>query len=90
MTASDTKGGTLRWVVHSRSKQRVGGHQALQVVAHLSDSKVPGPPIVSYVLWTINGADIYMISTQLLSTTTPEPTQASLTLKLIARVTALR
>ena len=89
-SVSDTKGGTLRWAVHSQSKLRVGGHQALQVVEYLSDSKVPGPPAVSYLLWTVNGADIYLISTQLLSTTSPQPTQSSLTLKLIARVTALR
>jgi PknH-like extracellular domain len=90
VTASDTKGGTLRWTVHSQAKQRVGGHQALQVVEYLSDSKLPGPPMVTYVLWTVNGADIYTISTQLLNTTSPQPTQSSLTLKLIARVSALR
>jgi len=89
-SASDTKGGTLRWVVHSQSKLRVGGRQALQVVDYLSDSKVPGAPLVSYLLWTVSGADIYLISTQLLSTASPQPTQSSLTLKLIARVTALR
>ena len=89
-SASDTKGGTVRWTVHSQSKLRVGGHQALQVVEYLSDSKVPGPPLVSYLLWTVSGADIYLISTQLLSTTLPQPTQSSLTLKLIARVSALR
>jgi PknH-like extracellular domain len=89
-TASDTKGGTLRWAVHSQSKQRVGGHQALQVVEYLSDSKVPGPPSVTYLLWTVNGADIYLISTQPLTVTKPQPAQSSLTLKLIARVTKLR
>ena len=90
VTASDTKGGTLRWAVHSQAKQRVGGHQAIQVVEDLSDSKVPGPPSVIYLLWTVNGADIYLISTQPLSVTKPQPTQSSLTLKLIARVTKLR
>jgi hypothetical protein len=89
-SASDTKGGTVRWTAHSQSKLRVGGHQALQVVEYLSDSKVPGPPLVGYLLWTVSGADIYLISTQLLSTTSPQPTQSSLTLKLIARVSALR
>jgi hypothetical protein len=86
----DGKGGLLRWTVHSQSKQRVGGHQALQVVDYLSDSKVPGRPTVTYLLWTVSGADIYLISTLLLSTASPQPTQSSLTLKLIARVTALR
>ena len=89
-SVSDTKGGTLRWAVHSQSKLRVGGHQALQVVEHLSDSKVPGPPAVTYLLWTVSGADIYLISTEPLSTTKPQPAQSSLTLKLIARVTKLR
>ena len=90
VSASDTKGGTLRWMAHSQSKPRVGGHQALQIVEYLSDSKVPGPPLVSYLLWTLNGADVYLISTQLLSVTSPQPAQSSLTLKLIARVSALR
>jgi len=43
-----------------------------------------------YVLWTIDGADVYMISTTPLSISAPKPAQASLTLKLIARVTHLR
>jgi hypothetical protein len=90
VTASDSKGGTLRWAVHSQSKLRVGGHQALQVVEDLSDSKVPGPPSVIYLLWTVNGADIYLINTEPLSTSKPQPTQSSLTLKLIARVSHLR
>jgi hypothetical protein len=87
---SDTKGGTLRWTVHSRSSQHVGGHQALQLVEYLSDSTVPGPPTTIDVLWTIDGTDIYMISTTLVTTTSSQPTQSSLTLKLIARVGALR
>jgi hypothetical protein len=90
VSTSDGKGGTLRWTVHSQSKQRVGGHQALQVVEHLSDSRIPGPPAVTYLLWTTSGADIYMISTELVTTTSPKPAQSSLTLKLIARVGSLR
>jgi len=90
VTASDTKGGTLRWTARSESKQRVGGHQALLVVENLSDSKVPGTPEVTYLLWTVNGADIYLISTQPLTLSKPQPAQSSLTLKLIARVTKLR
>ena len=89
-TVSDTKGGTLRWTARSESKQRVGGHQALLVVENLSDSKVSGPPDVTYLLWTVNGADIYLISTQPVTVTKPQPAQSSLTLKLIARVTKLR
>jgi hypothetical protein len=90
VTASDSMGGTLRWAVHSQSKLRVGGHQALQVVEDLSDSKVPGPPSVTYLLWTVSGADIYLISIEPLSTSKPQPSQSSLTLKLIARVSHLR
>ena len=44
----------------------------------------------TYVLWTIDGADTYMISTMPLSIPSPKPAQASLTLKLISRVGALR
>jgi PknH-like extracellular domain len=87
---SDTKGGTLRWTVHSQSKQHVGGHQALHLVEYMSDSTVSAPPTTIDVLWTIDGTDIYMINTTLVTTTSPQPTQSSLTLKLIARVGALR
>jgi hypothetical protein len=90
VTSSDGKGGSLRRTVRSQSKQRVGGHQAVQLVESMSDSKVPGPALVTYVLWTINGTDVYMISTTPLSIPSPKPAQASLTLKLIARVTHLR
>jgi hypothetical protein len=50
----------------------------------------PGPATLTYVLWTIDGADVYMINTTPLSISSPKPTQASLTLKLITRVTHLR
>lgn len=89
-TESDTKGGTLKYTLHSQSTKRVGGHQAVQLIEYLSDSTVQGPPLVTYVLWTIDGTDAYMISTILLNTTSPRPSQSSLTLKLIARVGALR
>jgi hypothetical protein len=90
VSVSDTKGGTLRWSVHSQSTQRVGGHPALQVVEYESDSRIPGPPTVTYLLWTVSGADIYLISTEPLSVSKPTPAQSSLTLKLIARVSKLR
>jgi hypothetical protein len=90
VTSSDGKGGSIRRTVRSQSKQRVGGHQAVQLVESVSFSKIPGPPLVIYVLWTIDGADIYMISTTPLSIPSPKPAQASLTLKLIARVSHLR
>lgn len=86
---SDTKGGTLTWTVRSKSKQRVGGHQALKLVESLSDSSVKGSTTID-VLWTIDGTDLYMIDTILINTSSPRPTQASLTLKLISRVTGLR
>ena len=90
LSESDQKGGTLRWLVQSQSKQRVGGHQAVLLVEHVSDSRVSGPPLTTDVLWTVDGTDVYMISTELLTTSSSHPTQSSLTLKLIARVTALR
>ncbi len=46
--------------------------------------------MLTYVLWTIDGADIYQIKADLISTDSPQPTLSSLTLKLITRVTALR
>jgi hypothetical protein len=90
VTSSDGKGGSLRRTVRSQSKERVGGHQAVRLVESLSDSKVAGPALDTYVLWTIDGADVYMISTMPLSVSTPQPAQSSLTLKLITRVSHLR
>jgi hypothetical protein len=90
VTQSDGVGGSLRRTVRSQSKQRVGGHQAVQLVESLSDSKIVGPPVLTYMLWTIDGADVYMISTMPLSIPSPRPAQSSLTLKLISRVSHLR
>jgi len=90
LTESDGKGGSLRRTIRSQSKQHVGGHQAVQLVESFTDTKVPGPALLTYVLWTIDGADVYMISTTPLSVPSPRPSQSSLTLKLIPRVTALR
>ena len=59
-------------------------------VAGLTDTKIPGPPTVTYALWTLDGTNVYMVSSQLFDTTTPQPSLSSLTLKLIGRVTALR
>ena len=90
VSGSDGKGGTLRQTVHSETKQHVGGHQALQIVVYVADSTVPGPPLQVYLLWTIDGTDIYFIGTTPLNSSSPQPTQSSLTLKLISRVRALR
>jgi len=90
VTSSDGKGDFIRRTVRSQSKRRVGGHQAEQLVESVSVSKVAGPPLLTYVLWTIDGTDVYMISTTLLNVPSPKPAQASLTLKLIARVSHLR
>ena len=86
----DGAGGSVRLTVHSESKQRVGGHQALQLVEYASDSKINVSSLSTVVLWTIDGADVYLIDTTVLNNTSPKPTQASLTLELIARVRALR
>ena len=90
VSGSDGSGGTLRRTLHSQSKERVGGHQATQIVEYSADSKIPGPPLRIYVLWTLVGTDVYVISTTPLTPGSPQPTQSSLTLKLIARVGALR
>jgi hypothetical protein len=89
-TDSDGEGGTLHWVLHSQSKQRVGSDRALQVVLRQSDSQPADLPAVIDVLWTVNGTDIYMINRQAFIATSPRPALFSLTLKLIARVSALR
>src|SRR5579859_1367971 len=90
LTESDGKGGTARRTIRSQSKQHVGGHQAVQLVETFTDSKIPGPALLTYVLWTIDGADVYMINTIPLNVPSPRPAQSSLTLKLISRVSALK
>lgn len=86
----DVNGGTLGLTVHSRSSLRVAGHQALLVIEYLTDSRVAGPPLVTWWLWTLDGTDVYLIDSELLGVDSPQPTLPSLTLKLIARVSALR
>jgi hypothetical protein len=44
----------------------------------------------TYLLWTIDGTDVYLINTEMITPGSPQPSQSSLTLKLIARVGALR
>jgi hypothetical protein len=90
ITESFPKTGTIRYTVHSQSNERVGGHQALQLVEYAAFPKTSLPPVVTDVLWTIDGTDVYVISTVLGNVSSPRPTQSSLTLKLIARVSALR
>jgi hypothetical protein len=90
VSGSDGSGGTIRRTVHSQSGERVGGHQATQIVEYSTDSKLPGPPLRVYLLWTVDGTDVYVMNTTPLSISSPRPAQSSLTLKLIARVTALR
>lgn len=86
---ADPKGGTMHWTVRSQSTWHVGGHPALRIAENLSVSTNPASPTRIAVLWTIDGPDVYLIDTTMLSTTIPKPTQSSLTLKLIARVAAL-
>ncbi len=90
VTVPDVNGGKLQQTVHARFTQRVGGHRSLLLIEYLSDTKVGGPPLVTWALWTLDGTDIYMVSSQLLNVSSPQPTLSSLMLKLIARVSALR
>ena len=59
-------------------------------IEYALNPKIGPVPAVTYVLWTIDGTDVYMISTAPLTPGPPQPAQSSLTLKLIARVRALR
>jgi hypothetical protein len=86
----DTAGGTLTQLVHARYTERVHGHQALLLVEYLTDSRVPGPPTVTYALWTLDGTDVYLVSSRPFNVPAPAPSLSWITLKLIARVTALR
>ena len=82
-------GKTIRETLHSEATLRVSGHQASQVIEYVTASETPGPPLVFYLLWTIDGTDVYWIHTNQ-DSGSPRPAQSSLTLKLIARVGALR
>lgn len=90
VSEKDTNGGTLTHKVHSRSALRVGGHQSLKLVEYLTDTKIPGPPLVTDVLLTVDGPDFYLVDSQLLSVSSPKPTLSSLMLKLIPRVRGLK
>jgi hypothetical protein len=89
-STKDTEGGTLKRTVHSRSAPHVGGHKSLLLAEYLSDSKISGPPSVTYALWTLDGTDIYLVSSQVVTVSSPKPTLSSLMLKLIPRVRALK
>jgi hypothetical protein len=86
----DGKGGTLKRTVHARQALRVGGHQSLLLTEYLWDSRVKGPPLVTFALWTLDGTDVYMVNSQVITVSSPKPTLSSLMLKLIPRVRALK
>jgi hypothetical protein len=90
VSAKDGKGGTLKQTVHARVAEKVGGHQSLLLTENITDTKTPGPPLVIVALWTLDGTDVYLISSELLSVHAPKPTLTSLMLKLIPRVRALK
>ena len=90
VSSADGHGGTDKQSVHSRVAERVGGHQSLLLTEYFTDSSAPGAPLVTVALWTLDGNDIYMINSMLLSVHAPKPTLSSLMLKLIPRVRALR
>ena len=90
MSFPDGHGGTIRETVHARSTPRVGGHQSLLLTEHLTDTKAGGQPLVTDALWTLDGTDIYLVSSQLLNVRSPQPTLSSLMFRLIKRVRALR
>ena len=82
-------GKTIRETLHSQAALLFGGHQESQVIEYVTASRTPGPPLVFYLLWTIDGNDVHWISTNQYSGS-PRPALSLLTLKLIARVSALR
>jgi hypothetical protein len=89
VTVSDPNG-RFQWTVRSQSKQHVGGHQALQLAENVTKLKTSAPPSKIDVLWTLDGTDVCMNNATLFNTSSPQPSLSSLTLKLIARVGALR
>jgi hypothetical protein len=90
VSVTDGHGGLLKQLVHSRTAERVGGHQSLLLVEYLTDTKVSGAPLVTEALWTLDGTDVYLVNSQLLSVRSPQPALSSLMLKLIPRVRALK
>jgi hypothetical protein len=87
---SDDNGGRLKRTVRARTTERVGGHQSLLLTETLSDSRIGGPAVLADALWTLDGTDVYLLSSQLLNVTSPKPALSSLMLELISRVRALK
>lgn len=87
---SDGHGGTFKQTVHSRVTERIGGHRSLLLTEYVNDSKAPGPPLVIKALWTLDGTDVYLVNSELITVKAPQPTLSSLMLKLIPRVRALK
>lgn len=82
--------GTIRESVHAPKAERVGGHPSLLLTEYLTDTKIQGSRLVTKVLWTIAGPNVYLIDSALLNVQSPRPALSSLMPKLIARVRALR
>jgi len=84
-------GPTLRVAVYSMSRTRVGGHQAFQVAETETISSFPATPLYVHLSFTVDGADVFIVTTENDSNSTPvNPSLPAFTLRLIARVAALR
>jgi hypothetical protein len=89
--AISNRGVTLRVTVKSMSKTRIGGHQAFQVAQTDSFSNLPANPLYSYLSFTVDGADVFIVTAENGRNSPPaNPSLSAFTLRLIARVAALR
>jgi hypothetical protein len=84
-------GSALHVSTKSVSKTRTGRYEAYQVAQSFTTSGIPGPPLHQFTLLTVDGADVFVFFLTSSSTSPPaRPSLATLTLRLIGRVAALR
>jgi hypothetical protein len=81
----------LRVTVKSMSKTRVGGHRAFQVAETETFSSLPATPLYVHLSFTVDGTDVFIVTAENGSSSPPaNPSLPAFTVRLIARVAALR
>lgn len=90
-TFSFSAGGqTLRYTTKSVSKTKVGGHQAVLVHQVATSSKTPGFALNTYLLYTLDGADVFIVTSSYTPDRAANPSRGTVTLRLISRAAKLR
>ncbi|HXL94666.1 MAG TPA: hypothetical protein VN969_37540 [Streptosporangiaceae bacterium] len=81
----------LHMTTKSVSKTHTGRYDAYQVAQSFTTSGLSGPPLHQFTLFTVDGADVFVFILTSSSASPPaRPSLATLALRLIGRVAALR